>query len=376
MSTDGHRDYAGQRQVPDVSVVIVNYNGRATVLGTIASLLDMQGVRADIIVVDDGSTDGSPEAVAREFPGVEVLREAHNTRQVNRLRNRGLHAARTEKVFVTDNDVTFDPRCILEMLRAMQREERVAMCTPRLMYSDDTSLVYMGGARVHFIGATLEANRHKAYDGNPEPRAGVGGGIALFDRKALAEVGGFDEEYELAWGDDIELHQRLLLAGYKSLYVPTAVGFHEYKPFGKARHYRAKGQVKNRLRFILTHYSTRTLVLAAPALLFYEVTQALFFVLKGLGRHYFVGTLEALGALPATWRRRGEVQALRAVADPDIIFAGDIYVRPEHGAGSRVVARAVGSVSGLLAWYWRVILPFLREARVAVSRPSAKQVEE
>src|SRR5690606_22665585 len=109
-----------------------------------------------------------------------------------------------------------------------------------------------------------------------------------------------------------------------------------------------RGQVRNRWRYILTHYSLRTLLLTAPALLSYEVIQATFFLGKGIPHLYLFGTLDALRSAPATLRRRREVQALRVVPDRDVLFAGEIYVRPEHGAGGQTLARAVGAVSALL----------------------------
>src|SRR5690606_13139698 len=78
---------ADERRAGTVSAVVVNYNGARTVLGTIGSLLRQRGAAVSVIVVDDGSTDGSPDAIERQFPEVEIHREPRNTRNVNRLRN-------------------------------------------------------------------------------------------------------------------------------------------------------------------------------------------------------------------------------------------------------------------------------------------------
>src|SRR5690606_8924495 len=297
------------------SVVVVNYNGVATVLGTLASIFAQEDVRPKVIVVDDGSTDGSPEAVARRFPEVEIHRAPRNTRNVNRLRNIGLSRAQADRVLVADNDVHFEPTCFIRLLAAMDSDPRVAICIPRMMYAEDPDTVYMAGGSMHYVGATIAPDRHLPFDGNTEPRARVAGGIALYDKQKLARVGLYDEAYRLAWGDDVEIHQRLLLAGFKSLYVPTAVCLHDYKLFDKSRAYRARGQVCNRWRYLLTHYEVRTLLLITPALLLYELTQALFLSLKRLPHHYVPGTPDALAGLPATLRRRREVQALRRVPD-------------------------------------------------------------
>lgn len=356
---DRRRGGAGR----DVFVVVVNYNGAATVLGTLDSIFAQEGVRPRVVVVDDGSTDGSPEAIARRFPEVDIHREPRNTKNVNRLRNIGLSKTDTDHVVVADNDVHFEPTCFARLLAAMDADPRVAICIPRMMYAEDPETVYMAGGSMHYVGATIAPDRHLPFNGDTEPRARVAGGIALYDKQKLARVGLYDEAYKLAWGDDVEIHQRLLLAGFKSLYVPTAVCLHDYKPFDKSRAYRARGQVCNRWRYILTHYEVRTLLLIAPALLLYELTQALFLSLKGLPHLYVLGTLDALAGLPATFRRRREVQALRKVPDRAVLFAGELYVRPEHSGGRQIAARAVQRLSRALGVYWRMVLPLLSDRR-------------
>lgn len=355
-------DRRREERAEAISVVVVNFNGATTLPDTLESIFAQQGVAPSVIVVDDGSTDGSVDIVAERYPDVSIIREPRNTKNVNRLRNLGLARAETAKVVVADNDVQFDPRCLAELLAAMDSDPLVGMCIPRMMYSQDPETVYMAGGKMHYIGATIAPSRHQPFDGVTEPCARVGGGIALFDKSKLAKVGVFDEEYRLAWGDDIELHQRLLLAGFRSLYVPTAVCLHDYKPFDGSRRYRARGQVCNRWRYMLTHYELRTLLLIAPALVLYELTQAVFLTMKGLPHLYLGGTLDALFGLPSTLRRRREVQKLRAVPDREVLFADKLYVRPEHSGGARAAAKSLRILSRTLGAYWRTIAPLLSDA--------------
>src|SRR5690606_13226836 len=364
---------ADERRPGTIAVVVVNYNGARTVLDTLDSLFRQRGVAVSVIVVDDGSTDGSPDAIARQYPAVEIHREPRNTKEVNRLRNIGLARATADKILVTDNDVVFETDCIAELVRAMDADRRVALCLPRMMYAQTPDTVYMAGGRIHYAGATIAPNRHEPFDGRTEPRPAIGGGIVLLDRRKLSEVGGFDEGYRLAWGDDVELHQRLLLAGYRCLYVPTAVCLHEYKPFDGTRAYRARGQVGNRWRYLMTHYEARTLLLILPALALYEIVQATFLTLKGMPHLYLGGTFDAIVALPSLLKRRREIQALRVVPDRDVLFAGPMYVRPEHAHGIGAAARAVSMLSAVLAAYWRLVRPLLSSGvRERASRLTAR----
>lgn len=343
-----------------VTVVVINYNGGSVVVDTIESIQNQEGVRVRIIVVDDGSTDKSPRAIREKFPDVEVYREEENTRDVNRLRNEGLERAETDKVFLTDNDVILDESCIKELKRVTDSDEKIGICIPRLMYLNERSRLYHEGGYVHYLGTAVAPNRD-VYVGNvpANPRIAVGGGIALLDMEKLEMIGGFDEDYELAWGDDGELHQRMLLAGYKCVSVPTAVGFHEFEPFGQTRYYRARGQISNRWRFILSHYSAKTLLLITPMLICYEIVQAFYYLLKGIPLLYLGGSLDAIQQLPDILERRKEIQALRTVPDRDLLTTGPIYVRPSGGIKGKMVSGAVKAISLLFSAYWFLIRPLL-----------------
>lgn len=309
-----------------ITAVVINYNGGALVVDVIETILDQRGVSTHVIVVDDGSTDGSPEEIEERFPSVEMCREAKNTKQLNRLRNKGLGRAETEKVFLTDNDVLLDPSCILELLRVMESEEHVGACIPRLTYLNERSRIYLQGGYIHYVGTSVAPSRDTPVDDVPtSPKIAVGGGIALLDMEKVRQVGGFDEDYEFAWGCDGELHQRLLLAEYKCMCVPSAIGFHEFEPFGETRYYRARGQIYNRWRFVLSHYSIRTLLLVAPMLTVYEFAQASYYLLKGIPLLYVKGTLDAIRQLPDILERRKRIQDLRAVSDKKLLTAGPIY---------------------------------------------------
>lgn len=343
-----------------VTAVVINYNGGSLVLDAIESILNQKGVHVDVIVVDDGSTDGSPKEIQQNFPQVELYREEKNTKELNRLRNKGLSLAETKKVFVTDNDVEFDDYCLVEMVDFMEDNEDVIICMPRLMYISDRSRIYHEGGKIHFVGATTSKSRDSKisnYDKKAEPK--VGGGVALFDKRKIRKIGCFDEGYKFGWGCDGELHQRVLLSGRKCVYVPSAVGFHEYKEMNKSRTYRVEGQIYNRWRYIISHYSYRTIILVSPALLVYEISQAIFCLLKGVPLLYIKGTFDAVRHLPETLKKREEIQALRAVPDRELLTAGPLYVRPSEGVSGKLVSAIVTALSLAFSGYWWLVRPLL-----------------
>jgi len=113
----------------------------------------------------------------------------------------------------------------------------------------------------------------------------------LIRREAALKVGGFDEKLLMGWGDDGEFYQRLLRAGFKCLYVPTAFALHENKIVDTIRKFRVAGQTYNRWLFILSHYSIRLIILLIPVFFIYELVQSAFVLMKGVFFHYLKGNL-------------------------------------------------------------------------------------
>ncbi|MFQ5561210.1 MAG: glycosyltransferase [Nitrospinota bacterium] len=339
-----------------ISVFIINYNGMRTIRETIRSLYAQKKVELTIQVIDDGSTDGSLEMVNEEFPEIVCHVQPENTAQLNKLRNIAIHLAQTEYLLVSDNDIVFDEKCVCELFRGMGSDPNVAICTPKLMFLDDRSRIYSGNTKMHFVAAAISPDRgHRSSAFVSAKTLQSGGGILLIRKEAVASLGGFDEDYKMAWGDDGELYQRLLLSGMKCFYIQAAFAYHENKPFSPARRYRASGQVYNRWLYIMTQYSFRTIFFLLPALFLYEVLQCCFMSTKGMFFLYVRTNCEVLGSLPLFLKKRGAIQKRREVSDRDIVFSGPIYVSPSVLKKSAIVKIAMDSLNVFYGLYWKAV---------------------
>lgn len=343
-----------------ISVFIINYNGKGTVLQTIESIRSMERVDVTIEVIDDHSTDGSLDMIRSSYPDIPVHVRPFNTAQLNFLRNLAIKLSRTPKLLITDNDIRFDLQCLSELLKVMEQDESVATCTPRLMYWDEPKRVYTAGTRVHYIGAATGEHRGEVPTHiNSTPSLNSGGGILLLDRSKALKAGGFDEDYKMGWGDDGEFYQRLMLAGYRCLYVPSAFAYHESKPFTKSRTYRAVNQIYNRWQFILTHYSTRTILLLIPALLLYEVFQFIFLAYKGMIGIYFAGNAMAIKNIPLFLKKRKVIKALKVVPDRELLSSGAMFVSPSLLRSNKLMKLALKGVNVFFNLYWKSIRTFI-----------------
>jgi GT2 family glycosyltransferase len=336
-----------------LSVVIANYNGVGTLPGMLESLRKSLQPIEEIIVVDDGSTDGSREWLRVEHPEVRLIAFERNTGNLAKVRNAGLDAARGTHVFLTDNDVELLPDCLPRLLAVIQADERAFCVTPRLVYHDRPDILFQDGNGMHYL-ALGTGNRRGvpvAEAGVPPPFRTCGGGLMLFDRSRLREVGGFDPGYMHAWADDSELQLRGVLYGYECLHVPAAAGMHHAKDHGAER---ARGQIYNRFRVLTTFYRKRTLLTMLPSLLAFESALIVSSFVKGFGGAYIDAARQAWRDRHDALAARRELQRRRKAPDADVFWAGPFEI-PGAVALGPIARSAVAIFRWLFDANWRVV---------------------
>jgi GT2 family glycosyltransferase len=343
-----------------IEVYIFNFNGRNTILSTIESLYKSENVEISVSIIDDHSTDDSLEMVREKFPEVEIHILPYNTKKLNLLRNKALKLSKSKYVFITDNDLNFDKYCLSELFKVMESDEKIGSCTPRLMHWDKPEIVYTAGTQVHYLGAAISEQRDKLYNpGNDKIMSNSGGGITLLRREAAIKVGGFDENFLMGWGDDGEFYQRLLRAGYKCLYIPTAFALHENKIVDTIRKYRVVGQTYNRWLFILSHYSIPLIILLIPVFIIYELMQAAFVLVKGVFPEYIKGNLLIFKNFRQFREKRKAVQKIKIVSDKEALFTGNLYVAPALLKKYSFLKYAISGLSSFFNFYWKLIKPII-----------------
>jgi len=325
-----------------LSIVVANYNGMATLPRMLTSLRGYPIQLEEIIVVDDGSTDGSQAWLRQQHPDVRLIAFESNTGNVARVRNTGLRAARGTHAFLTDNDIELLPGCLHRLLETMLEAPDVFCTTPRLVYRDRPDVIFQDGNGMHCLAlgtGTRRGTPVTSFD-VPEPFPTCGGGMMMLDLDKARAIGLFDEGYMHAWADDGELQLRGALYGYRCLHVAAAVATHAAKDHGTGR---AFGQIYNRFRVLFTFFEARTLLVFAPSLVLFELA-----LIAGSLAGGFFGAYRRAVAL--TWRNRreilstrGRMQDRRRVADSEILRSGPFEVpgAVAPGTGGRVVLRVV-----------------------------------
>ena len=208
----------------DVAVVIPNYNGARWLPGVLESVAAQTMAPAEVVVVDDGSTDDSA-ALAEGVAGVRVLRLERNG-GFARAANAGVAAVAAEAVALVNTDVVLAPDW-LERAAGAMGEGDAAVAT-KLVDLDDPAILYSAGDVLRRDGVCEQRGRFERDDGRfDEPGAvfSACAGAAVYRRAALEAAGGFDERLGM-YLEDVELGLRLRLAGWACRWEPRAVARH------------------------------------------------------------------------------------------------------------------------------------------------------
>ncbi len=209
-------------------VVIPTLNARDLLAQALTSL-EAQTVQADVVVVDNASTDGTGELLATRFPSVQVVANDRNL-GFGKAVNRGVAAAPadTDVIVLVNNDVVCEPEFLERMLAALA-DDRVGMVAGVLLQGSAPGLVDSAGIELDSTLGSWDMlwNRPlRELAGAAEP-VGPCGGAAAYRRAVFTELGGFDERLFAYW-EDVDLALRVRLAGFSCVRAPDARALHRH----------------------------------------------------------------------------------------------------------------------------------------------------
>ncbi len=216
---------------PKVAAIVLNYNGKDLTLQTVEILLAMTYDNFDVVVVDNGSTDGSPEAVGVAFPQAIRLRTEENLGLAGGI-NLGICYALEhdyDYLLTLNNDIEVDPAMLTEMVEVAERDSTIGCVGPKAYYYWDRQRLWSAGGMIRFKESVTrergmgEIDRGQ-YDRDEEV-AYINGCAMLVRRSVMAEVGLLDPIYHLAV-EDADWCMRMKRLGYRSFYAHRAVLWH------------------------------------------------------------------------------------------------------------------------------------------------------
>jgi cellulose synthase/poly-beta-1,6-N-acetylglucosamine synthase-like glycosyltransferase len=199
-------------------VIVPAYNEAANIAATVRSLVDSDYPGIEVIVVDDGSTDGTGGIVrALRLPGVHVVRQDNAGKPA--ALNTGLRYARAELVVMVDGDTVFEPDAIGRLVQPL-RDGRVGAVSGNTKVANRRGLLGRWQHLEYVIGFNLDRRLFDVARCMPT----VPGAIGAFRRSALRDVGGVPSE---TLAEDTDLTMAVVRAGWRVVYAPDAVAWTE-----------------------------------------------------------------------------------------------------------------------------------------------------
>jgi len=333
----------GLKSMQKIAVVVPNWNGKDRLKACLDSL-HAQTRQHQLIVVENGSADGSLEYLRQHYPDAHLVINEANLGFAGGV-NSGIKAAieqGCDYVALLNNDAAAEPDWLEHLAACLDSDQQVGVAACKLLTSDGLALDSTGDYYTVW-GLPYPRGRNETgidkYDGRTDVFA-ASGGASLYRVKLLKEVGLFDEDF-FAYYEDVDLSFRARLAGWKIRYVPAARARHQIGgTSGSLKGFTTYQTLKNLPMLLVKNVPRKYLYRVAWR---FAIAQTLFFgkaVLRGHGWSAVKGKAVCLYYLPRNLRKRQRIQAAKTVSD-DYVWSMIVHDLPPNAHSLRKL-RAFG----------------------------------
>jgi len=313
-----------------VSIIILNLNGRNFLSDCLNSLRRQTYKNFEIIVVDNGSSDGSAEFVKDNFPEVKIIENKQNL-GFPKPNNQGFEIALGDYIVTLNNDTVVDEKWLEHLVLAAEKDKRIGMCASKILSMSNHRQIDSAGVNICLDGMSRGRGRleidNGQYDNEKEilfPSACA----ALYKREMLEQTGFFDEDF-FAYCDDSDLGLRGRLAGWKAILVPDAAVYHYYSGTG-GKYSSLKAYLVERNHFwLVVKYFPPELIILFPFFTLWRFLLQAVAALSGRGasseffsEHSFFQSLgvifrayyDAVKKIKVFYKKRGEIKKQKTIS--------------------------------------------------------------
>ncbi len=305
-----------------VLVVIPNWNGEDLLAESLRSI-ENQTYPCQIVVVDNGSTDGSIDIIKKQFPKVHLIELAENTGFTGGV-NAGLRYSIEEGFWATalfNNDAEAEPDWLENLVKELEEDKKAGIATGKLMRQDKKHIDSTGDFYTIWGIPMPRGRNHKdtgQYD-QVESVFGASGGASLYRTSMLKQIGLFDERF-FAYIEDVDISFRARLAGWGVVYTPKAVVYHHVSATTSkmvssfARYH----WIKNYLMAYTKNMPTKLYWKYFPLFAFQYLRYGLSSLVRGGFWAYVRSSARFLALLPGVLKDRQKIQKSRKVSVSEI----------------------------------------------------------
>jgi hypothetical protein len=295
-----------------VSIIVLNYNGRSWLERCLGFAVAELSHDCELIVVDNGSTDGSVDYLRHALPDVRIVPLERNI-GFAAGNNAGVRAARGRYIAFLNNDAAPQPGWLAALRAALDAAPDVGLAASCIVFLHDASVVDSAGDGLTRWGGAFkrEHGRSVREASSAGEVFGACGAACLVRRNLFDEVGGFDEAFFAVY-EDVDLSYRFQLRGYRCMYRPDAVVHHA----GSATLGRLSAQSvfwgqRNLEWMYFKNTPWPLLLLTLPGHLVYDLAAGIHFARSGHLRTFLSAKWSAVAGLTRVWRLRRTIQQQR-----------------------------------------------------------------
>jgi len=299
-----------------LSVIIVTWNGKRFLDACLRAVSAQLQPDAEIIIVDNGSTDGTVDWLVRAWRTVRTIALPSNLGFAGGV-NVGIRAARGDLLLLLNNDAFVEPGCVPALVETMEQNPHLGAAAGVLTFDHRPDLVASAGITARRDGVALDrwtGCAVHALPPPPQPVMGASGGLALYRRAMLDDIGLMAPDF-FNYLEDVDLAWRAQLRGWECFVVPGARARHIYSATGgQGSPVKQRLLGRNRLRAIIRCFPVGVLRSCLSHILAYDA-MALAYAAITRKSAMIAGRIEALRDWQTLLHERCSIQARRTISD-------------------------------------------------------------
>jgi GT2 family glycosyltransferase len=308
--------------MPQVTLIIVNYNGRAVVMDCLRALERQSFKDFEILIVDNASSDGSLDEIeeflrASKLSSLVTLVPLSTNAGFAGGNLEGLKHANGKYIALLNSDTEPEKKWLEELVMNMDNDPGVGICASKLVVHG-TDIIDSGGDgfSTSFKGFKRGEGEKTSLYNQSEYVFGACGGAALYKRKMIEEIGFFDEDFFLIH-EDTDLNFRAQLQGWKVRYVPTAIVYHKVRSsIGIMSNMAVYYTLRNSELVRMKNVPLSIFIRCFPQFFIGMLTEIIYFIIKRRRlRLYFKGKIDSIGMFPKMLKKRAVIMKNRKVSD-------------------------------------------------------------
>ncbi len=341
-----------------IDIVIPNWNGKDLLRACLDSLKQQVFTDYSVIVVDNGSSDGSLEMLQSHYPEVLLISWPEN-RGFSVAVNAGIKASTAPLLFLLNNDTELHKDCLQELVNTAEKQKQADFFAAKMLNFHDHTLLdgagdaYLRGGVGYRLG-TME--RDSELYSTPGQLFGACAGAAVYRRSMLEETGCFDEDF-FAYLEDVDLNLRANSRGKICWYVPGAKVYHvgSATTGSKINAFTVSLSTRNNFYILLKNYPLSLLLRFVPVILIYQFFWFCFVVKKNQVPAYCKGLWDFMVNAPKIYAKRKQNLVKQTVSNSQLAA---IMKKAESSVIDSIMARRRGKGQGnvLFSAYKKIFL--------------------